>query len=208
MEIARHEVIAAGAEAILIRGVFLGIPSVFKVRKPKGYRLKELDEQLRRHRTMLEAKIMRDAKQAGVLCPAVLYVDLDEATIVMEHIPGLTLRNTLSSKNTLLLRDLGAMIGKLHSVGIIHGDLTTSNVILSRGRLYLIDFGLSFYSNRIEDQGEDIHLLYRCIDSTHPNIYHDGVSLFNKGYTEVRGAAAAPVLKRAGEIYSRGRYRA
>ncbi len=206
MEIAKCQVIAAGAEAILIKGMFLGIPSVFKVRRSKRYRVKELDEWLRKHRTVVEAKIMCDAKQAGVLCPAVLYIDLDKATIVMEYIPGQTLKTVLSRANVTLLRDLGAMIGKLHSTGIVHGDLTTSNVILSKGRLYLIDFGLSFYSKRVEDQGEDIHLFYRCMDSTHPEVYHDGIAAFNRGYAETRGDAAA-ILRRAYDIYLRGRYR-
>jgi len=208
LEIARHEVIASGAEAVLIKGLFLGIPSIFKVRRPKSYRMRELDELLRRSRTLTEAKVMCDAKQVGVSCPTVLYIDPDEATIVMEYIPGPTLRSILSEGNITLLRELGLMVGKLHSTGIIHGDLTTSNVILSRGRLYLIDFGLSFYSRRIEDQGEDIHLFYRCMDSTHPHLYDSGVALFNEGYTEARGEAAGAILKRASEIYSRGRYRA
>ena len=71
----------------------------------------------------------------------------------MERIDGTILKDALSS---VALKEAGRMVGHLHNAGIVHGDLTTSNMIIKNDRCYLIDFGLGYNSTEIEARGVDI----------------------------------------------------
>lgn len=206
-----EEIISIGAEAILIRTKLYGFTVIKKVRAPKSYRDSKLDEIIRYNRTITEAKIMIEAKTLGIPCPSIIEVDPHEGLIVMDYIDGPRLSDVLDK----LQRDylsytfytVGRYIGKLHENGIIHGDLTTSNMILHSDTVYLIDFGLSYYSHQLEDKGVDMHLFLRALESTH---YSLSIPLFNeviKGYSEVVGKSEANnVIKKIKEIRMRGRY--
>ncbi|MEL9998003.1 MAG: KEOPS complex kinase/ATPase Bud32, partial [Sulfolobales archaeon] len=138
--------IASGAEANLYKGRFLGYDVVVKHRVSKPYRDVKLDLMIRRDRTLTEAKIMLLAMSLGVRVPTVLYVDLENSIIVMEYVEGVLLRDYIGlvdeDVRRAYLELLGVYVGKLHKNDITHGDLTTSNVIVSsNGSLYIIDFG-------------------------------------------------------------------
>ncbi|MCD6340455.1 MAG: Kae1-associated kinase Bud32 [Desulfurococcales archaeon] len=207
------EVLAVGAEAVLMKGYFLGIEAVYKVRIPKPYRDHRLDLRLRRERTLTEAKLMVTAKRAGVNVPYILLIEPDAGVIIMEYLKGSLLKNIL---NTLpdpvmhkILKLVGAMVGRLHGGGIVHGDLTTSNIIIHRdtGEPYLIDFGLAKVSDDIEDRGVDIHLFLRSLESTHYVIKDKAYSYFLEGYGEVVGQEELnKVIDKVREIRLRGRY--
>jgi len=95
-------------------------------------------------------------------------------------------------------------VGKLHQGGIVHGDLTTSNMILTRGKICLIDFGLSFYEKTVEAQGVDVHVYFQTLESTHDQP-GELMEAFVAGYTRAYPQAEA-VLQRVKEIKARGRY--
>ncbi|MBS7288503.1 MAG: Kae1-associated serine/threonine protein kinase, partial [Candidatus Freyarchaeota archaeon] len=103
-----------------------------KERRPKLYRVKELDASLRRQRVSREVRLLHSAKKAGVPTPTVYLVDLESTSIVMDHVDGATLNDLIKEgkltceKLVELLRKVGMLIGKLHREGIVHGDLTTS----------------------------------------------------------------------------------
>src|SRR5436189_6227374 len=127
-----------GAEAELRRTEFLGRPAVDKVRVPKSYRLTELDDGLRRSRIRTEARLMAEARAAGVPVPVIYDIDLGGAKIVMEYVPGPTLKEVLDRGGPAGLevaREMGRVIGRLHRAGIVHGDLTTSNMLWRDGRI-------------------------------------------------------------------------
>lgn len=65
---------------------------------------------------------------------------------------------------------MGQMILRLHNVNIIHGDLTTSNMMISNDKLYLIDFGLAYTKPNAEDKAVDLYVLERAFVSTHPEL--------------------------------------
>ncbi len=204
--------IASGAEANLYRGVFLGLDVVVKYRVPKSYRDLAFDASVRRERTITEAKVMWMALRSGVRVPAVLYVDVDNAFIVMEYVEGSLLRDVLPSADEGLRKEwlelLGNYVGKLHLSNVTHGDLTTSNVLVTpEGVMYLIDFGLSRLSSELEDKAVDVHLLIRSIESMHYGMTKELVRHFLRGYSSVVGAGGAEaVMDKVREIRLRGRY--
>lgn len=186
---------AQGAEAIVeFKGDF-----VVKRRIPKRYRLQAIDIALRRERNKTEAKITSDARKSGVPTPIIF--DVDEFEITMEYIPGEQLKYILNEE---LSERIGVLVGRLHSAGIIHGDLTTSNMILSDNKIYFIDFGLAFYSQELEARGVDVHVLFQTFKSTHSD-YEKLVASFIKGYKS-SFKHAEEVLSRVKEIEARGRY--
>jgi len=187
--------IGRGAEAVIT----LEDDTVRKWRLPKSYRLAELDETLRRERTIREAKIISEARRCGVPTPIIR--DVSEYEIRMEHVIGPKIKDVI---NPELSKRAGEIVGKLHRCGIIHGDLTTSNMILSKDRIYLIDFGLAFHEKSVEAQGVDVHVYFQAVESTHDNS-DELIEAFKEGYIETYDGAGA-VLKRVEEIKARGRY--
>jgi len=187
--------IGRGAEAVIT----LENNVVKKWRLPKSYRLAELDERIRQERTLREARITSDARRHGVLTPIIS--DVSRFELQMEHIDGATLKDVINSE---LSEKAGVMVGKLHQGGIIHGDLTTSNMILVHGKICLIDFGLSFYERSVEAQGVDVHVYFQTLESTHDHS-EELIEAFKVGYTRTYPEATA-VLKRVTEIKARGRY--
>jgi Kae1-associated kinase Bud32 len=186
---------AQGAEAIVeFKGEF-----VIKRRLPKRYRVQAIDEALRRERNKIEAKITSDAKKYGIPTPIIF--DINDFEITMEYIPGKQLKYILNEE---LSEKIGALVGRLHSAGIIHGDLTTSNMILSDNKIYFIDFGLAFYSQELEARGVDVHVLFQTFNSTHAE-HEKLIASFIKGYKSAF-KQAEEVLARVKEIEARGRY--
>ncbi len=119
----------------------------------------------------------------------------------MERIYGSLLKDSLSPGH---LEEAGRTVGKLHTAGIVHGDLTTSNLIMREERCVLIDFGLSLASSEIEARGVDLHVLFQTLESTTDN-FSELKEAFTRGY-EHTFSGAAEVLGREREIEKRGRY--
>jgi Kae1-associated kinase Bud32 len=195
------QIIAKGAEAVL----FLDENgSLVKERIKKGYRLDAIDGPLRKRRTRSEAKLMREARRAGVLVPQIL--EERECKIEMEFIEGKKVRDALTDGNLEeICTKIGESAGRLHSFGIIHGDLTTSNMIISAKKLYFIDFGLGFQSKRIEDMAVDLRLLKQALDSTHYNMSEKAWKIILKAY-QINCSDASSVIRTLAEIGKRGRY--
>lgn len=189
------DIIASGAEAVITREG----DTITKTRILKRYRLPGIDEKLRRERTKAEAKLISEARRCGVPTPIIR--DVTDFEIKMEYIDGTALKNVITQE---LSEKTGELIGRLHTCGIVHGDLTTSNIIYKDEKLYLIDFGLAYLDKTLEARGVDIHVLFQTFESTHEN--HEGlIEAFTKGYRR-RAEFAEDVIKRVKEIESRGRY--
>jgi TP53 regulating kinase-like protein len=202
-------IIYRGAEADVMLGRWAGIKAVYKIRKPFPYRLAVLDRTIRGQRTAHEAQMIHDAKRAGVRTPYLYYVSPAEALIVMEYVEGERLKVLLDTADDRLAmaEAFGTAVGRLHVAGIMHGDLTTSNVIISDGGLVVIDFGLSLYSQRVEDHAVDLRLIKETLTGAHSKISVQAFSAFLEGYGRVVGAPrATAVRKKLAEIERRGRY--
>lgn len=199
-----REIIQRGAEAI----IYLREGKVVKERVSKGYRIAELDRRIRKGRTKGEAKLMERARNAGVGVP-VTGIEGD-FRLVMDRLEGDRLKDVLNSmerkERTEVCRKVGEIISKLHSGGIIHGDLTTSNMILSEGAVCLIDFGLGKFSEKVEDQAVDLFLLYEALKSTHFRFLEECWKGILKSYSRGYGKAKE-VAGRIEKIKKRRRYK-
>ena len=196
-----------GAEAQLYVDEYLGQPCLVKDRQPKTYRVKELDEKIRRERTKQECILLHRAKLAGVRTPLVFKVDRQGKRVFMEFVEGPRLKDALTAKNTGWCERLGKTAGKLHAAGIVHGDLTTSNVLLhNKAELVLLDFGLGYFSKRVEDQAVDLLVFKKTFEATHFDL-PQGWKAVCQGYAEACGQGAAErVFRQMEEIGERARY--
>ena len=204
--------IKKGAEASLYLEDWHNRKVIMKRRHPKRYRIPELDMMIRSQRTMHEPHIIHKAKEAGVPTPTIFMVDVAEANIIMEFVEGKQVKEVLdnvSKQERLTLCTLiGKLIGRLHNHGIIHGDLTTSNMILTpHGKVVFVDFGLSERSIELEPKGVDLHLMKRTLHSTHYKHAKDSFKAVMEGYAESVGPEETKkVTANIREIEKRGRY--
>ncbi len=181
---------------------------VLKYRLKKRYRHPEIDFRLRKYRTRREYRILEKLSSKDVKVPRPLFVDEDRGILIMEFIEGEKLSQILERVDFVAYsRVIGETLAKIHRNGIAHGDLTTSNMILApSGDLYFIDFGLSFFTSRIEDFAVDLHLLREAIESKHWRIYEKSWHVIIQAYLESFDKGDA-VLKHLEKVESRGRYK-
>jgi TP53 regulating kinase-like protein len=201
-----------GAEASLYLTEWHGRSVVVKVRIPKKYRPAALDEQIRTYRTAHEPQLMHEAKAAGVPTPLIYMVNVPEASITMEYVEGQQIKQLLNKapqgRRHELCVAIGELIGKLHRQGLIHGDLTTSNMILNpEDKIFFVDFGLGEKNFEVEAQGVDLHLMKRALQSTHYQFWEECFKNVMCGYSSVLGVETAEkVYEKIREIERRGRY--
>ncbi|WP_327053351.1 bifunctional N(6)-L-threonylcarbamoyladenine synthase/serine/threonine protein kinase [Halomicrococcus gelatinilyticus] len=193
-----------GAEAT----VTVGTERVVKRRLPKSYRHPELDERLRRDRTVLEARLTSDARRAGVPTPVVYDVDPVEGVIEFERVGDADLRDGLTADR---VRDVGRHLAAMHAAGLVHGDPTTRNVRVDGDLTYLIDFGLGYYTDDVEDYAMDLHVFDQSLAGTADDADRLRTA-FEAAYAEGEAAAGGigtadvTVLDQLREVEGRGRY--
>ncbi|MFX0018160.1 MAG: KEOPS complex kinase/ATPase Bud32 [Promethearchaeota archaeon] len=213
--ITKEKLIHKGAEASLIYGHWFGKEVIFKHRITKNYRIDQLDKKIRTIRTLNEARALIKVKEYKINTPQVYEIDTENSIIIMKYISGSKLKNlikTLSiSKKKEIFTKLGRIIAILHINGHIHGDITTSNIILTSSEdIFIIDFGLHDYSDSIEDKSVDLHLLKRVLISSHGDDFKLCFNAFLEGYElEYRDRGSNiynDIIKNISIIETRGRY--
>ncbi len=204
-----EKILYQGAEAIIVKAD----DSVVKKRVKKTYRLEKLDEKIGKLRTRGEGKMLKRASKI-IFVPEIKKIDENKKEIFMEFIQGKKLSEHLNSfqlkKQKRICRQVGESVAKLHNENLIHGDLTTSNMILKKsggkGEIYFIDFGLGFHSTKTEDKAVDLHLLRQALEAKH---FENWRALFKeilKSYSK-ENKQAEKVIKRLKRVESRGRYK-
>lgn len=225
------KIIAQGAEAKII----LSNGFIIKDRISKSYRIKEIDDKIRKQRTKAEKKLL---EKASKIINAPDPFPLEEFNkIKMPFVEGKKLSEHLDSfplnKQKEICKTIGQEIAKLHDAEIIHGDLTTSNMILTskicedkreknknpiveqkgkvkkRGdnnfQIFLIDFGLGYFSRKAEDKAVDLHLLKQALEAKHFKNWKELFGEVEKGYKDSK--ESAKVLERLKAVEKRGRYK-
>ena len=193
--------IAQGAEAKLFRDKNI----LIKERVKKSYRIPELDKKLRSSRTRREAKILEKLAAIQFPSPKLLQSN-DRDTIRIEFIEGKKLSDVLEKIDyKKYAREIGRKVALLHAHDIMHGDLTTSNIILGK-EVYFIDFGLSFLSSRIEDRAVDLHLFRQALESKHHSIWEVCFKEFCREYKK-HSDGADVILERLEQVEKRGRHK-
>jgi len=196
-----NDVISQGAEAIIYKRDGIAV----KDRIKKMYRLDAIDRRLRKQRTRSEANLLREARNVGVHTPKTFSVS--ESVIEMELIDGDVVKDILNEETIEdIVVKIGRNIASLHEYDIIHGDLTTSNMILKDSKMYFIDFGLGFHSNRQEDKAIDLYLLHHSIEATHWKILKKLWKILIDTYRS-NFSGADKVIKTLIQIEKRGRYK-
>lgn len=197
-----EKIIGTGAEAILIHKDGM----LVKKRIKKSYRIKELDEKLRKQRTKKESKLLEKASKL-IPVPKILKTDEKNKEIDMEFLEGKKLSEDLDNLTNAeeICLEIGKNIAKLHDKEIIHGDLTTSNMILSGDKVYFIDFGLGFESNKIEDKAVDLHLIKQALEAKHFKHYKKFFKAILEGYKISKHHDAT--INRLKAVEKRGRYK-
>ena len=200
-----QKIIAQGAEATIYK---IG-NKVAKERLPKKYRLEKLDTKIRTRRTKSEAKLMTKASEI-INCPKPLSLPKNSRILHMPYIPGKKLSEHLDALPTktanAVCKQIGKSIAKLHDNDIIHGDLTTSNMILdSKEQLWFIDFGLGFFSYKIEDKAEDLHLIHHALEAKHFENFETHWKNVISGYKTSKNSKL--VFERLKKVEARGRYK-
>jgi len=197
------KLLAKGAESNIYLSRLFDQKSISKIRIPKSYRQQFLDAAIRKQRTIHEARMLSIVKDMGLRTPFIYLVDTCRAEIVMEYINGINAKDALEEQ---ICFRMGQCVSVLHSNNIIHGDLTPSNFILGKD-LVIIDFGLAYHSNRIEDKAVDIRLLKEILNSMYPSdsiVYYES---FLKGYGKNdQCQGLKKILKTIEEIDFRRRY--
>ena len=191
-----------GAEAIVETIDWQGITVISKIRNRRGYRHPSLEKKLVVERLRSESRIMERLISEGISVPTIFSVNPAENSIIMEFIDGLTLERALRTDAfNSHLEDLANLLSKIHSLGVIHGDPTTSNFLV-KDRLYAIDFGLSSMSEDPEDRASDLRVFLESLDSHHSEI--NGREIFLSAYSKWEDSK--PVLEALKVLELRGRY--
>jgi Kae1-associated kinase Bud32 len=191
------KILQQGAEAIIYKDK----NKVIKHRIKKEYRINEIDEKLRKFRTKRESKVL---EKINVNKPRLISTNEKDMKIEMEFIKGDLLKDVfdkLKNRNEVCIK-VGEQIKQMHNQNIIHGDLTTSNMILKNNEVYFIDFGLSFFSDKVEDKAVDLHLLKQAIRAKHYKVFYESFEEIFKAYNPDK-----EFIKRFNEVESRGRYK-
>ena len=199
------KLIAQGAEA----KIFLEDGNILKQRFSKSYRIKEIDEKLRGTRTRREAKILQKLEAINFPAPRLISND-EKENLVIGKVDGKLVKDTLEKADyKQLCSEIGGKVAILHNNSIIHGDLTTSNMIQNSNdkKIYFIDFGLSFFSEKAEDKAVDLHLLKEGLESKHYRIWEECFKSALEAYKK-EAEKSRETLKRLAIVEKRGRYRA
>ncbi len=181
--------------------------AILKARKKKNYRNPSLDQRIRKQRTIRESEIISDVKSFGIHTPLIYYVDTKNCTILMQYVAGTLVSELSESKLVKGCSEIGRIVGIMHKNGIMHGDLTTSNFIVSNGKMFVLDFGLANKTKKPEDHAVDLRLFKEILTSAHVKIMNKSWSNFLKGYKTVVGSARfSKITNLVTVIESRGRY--
>jgi len=198
----KSKIIAQGAEAILIKEKNY----LLKKRINKGYRIKEIDEKLRKFRTRKETKLLQKVSK---MIPTAKVIDSSDKDmeIKMQFLEGEKLSDVLDKLPNAkeVCKKIGEQIAKLHDSEIIHGDLTTSNMIIKSDKVYFIDFGLGFESKNAEDKAVDLHLIKQALEAKHFDNFQRFFKEILEGYSISKNAKET--LKRLEKVEKRGRYK-
>lgn len=187
-----------GAEAVIF---IVDENTLLKDRVRKSYRIKLIDEFLRKTRTKNEVNLLRRASGAGVSVPSVF--ETEDYSFKMDYVKGEVLKNIVNNLNITelnkIFKQVGLQINALHHNNIVHGDLTTSNMILSNGSVFFIDFSLGSLSKKVEDKAVDLHLIKQALIAKHNKAWKTCFNTIIKQYKDEH------VLERLKSVEKRGR---
>lgn len=205
----QDRVIHIGAEAEVSLGHYLGLPAIRKVRRPRAYRHPDLDARLTKQRMTAEARMLSRLADSPLPTPDLLAYEESKGVMIQTLMSGGQLVDLLRMDGAPveeIMRACGGVIRQLHSLGGVHGDLTTNNMLWDEsGGVSLIDFGLSQWTTEVEKMGLDLQVISECLNASHPE-HDEALEWLFEGYLAAddlvyTGSDAPP--RRAAEVISR-----
>ena len=201
------KLINRGAEADVYSTMWDKKKAILKIRKVKSYRNSLLDQKIRKQRTTRESQIISQVKSFGISTPLIYFMDINKCSILMQYIDGKIVRDLKGNDIVKVCSEIGQIVGTMHKHGIMHGDLTTSNFILDKKKLFLIDFGLASRTEKPDDHAIDLRLFKEILNSAHAEVMEKSWKNFQKGYSKAVGMKySKKILNLVAVIESRGRY--
>ena len=201
------KLINRGAEADVHSTMWDKKKAILKIRKVKSYRNSLLDQKIRKQRTTRESQIISQVKSFGISTPLIYFMDINKCSILMQYIDGKIVRDLQGNDIVKVCSEIGQIVGTMHKHGIMHGDLTTSNFILDKKKLFLIDFGLASRTEKPDDHAVDLRLFKEILNSAHAEVMEKSWKNFQKGYSKAVGMKySKKILNLVAVIESRGRY--
>ena len=201
------KLINRGAEADVYSTMWDKKKAILKIRKVKSYRNSLLDQKIRKQRTIRESQIISQVKSFGISTPLIYFMDINKCSILMQYIDGKIVRDLQGNDIVKVCSEIGQIVGTMHKHGIMHGDLTTSNFILDKKKLFLIDFGLASRTEKPDDHAVDLRLFKEILNSAHAEVMEKSWKNFQKGYSKAVGMKySKKILNLVAVIESRGRY--
>jgi len=201
------KLINRGAEADVYSTMWDKKKAILKIRKTKSYRNSLLDQKIRKQRTSRESQIISQVKSFGISTPLIYFMDINKCSILMQYIDGKIVRDLKGNDIVKVCNEIGQIVGTMHKHGIMHGDLTTSNFILDKKKLFLIDFGLASRTEKPDDHAVDLRLFKEILNSAHAEVMEKSWKNFQKGYSKAVGMKySKKILNLVAVIESRGRY--
>ncbi|MBT3652126.1 MAG: Kae1-associated serine/threonine protein kinase [Euryarchaeota archaeon] len=187
-----------GAEAEVWRGSWMGQSAIRKQRRNRTWRHPDLDDRLGRRRMIAEARLLVRLYRSGLNVPLLLDCDMFDQQLVMSYVQGKPLIEILNDTSIPddevmeILKNTGQSIRMLHRQAVVHGDLSTNNIIItSENEAVLIDFGLARIEYETELFGIDLHVLFEILGASHPH-RKDAIEAVLEGYAaceEIYGPA-------------------
>ena len=181
------KLINRGAEADVYSTMWDKKKAILKIRKVKSYRNSLLDQKIRKQRTTRESQIISQVKSFGISTPLIYFMDINKCSILMQYIDGKIVRDLKGNDIVKVCSEIGQIVGTMHKHGIMHGDLTTSNFILDKKKLFLIDFGLASRTEKPDDHAVDLRLFKEILNSAHAEVMEKSWKNFQKGYSKAVG---------------------
>ena len=201
------KLINRGAEADVYSTMWDKKKAILKIRKVKSYRNSLLDQKIRKQRTTRESQIISQVKSFGISTPLIYFMDINKCSILMQYIDGKIVRDLKGNDIVKVCSEIGQIVGTMHKNGIMHGDLTTSNFLLDKKKLFLIDFGLASRTEKPDDHAVDLRLFKEILNSAHAEVMEKSWKNFQKGYSKAVGMKySKKILNLVAVIESRGRY--
>ena len=201
------KLINRGAEADVYSTMWDKKKAILKIRKVKSYRNSLLDQKIRKQRTTRESQIISQVKSFGISTPLIYFMDINKCSILMQYIDCKIVRDLKGNDIVKVCSEIGQIVGTMHKHGIMHGDLTTSNFILDKKKLFLIDFGLASRTEKPDDHAVDLRLFKEILNSAHAEVMEKSWKNFQKGYSKAVGMKySKKILNLVAVIESRGRY--
>ncbi|HIQ13195.1 MAG TPA: Kae1-associated serine/threonine protein kinase [Thermoprotei archaeon] len=203
------KLLSRNAESDIYLSNYLGTRVIVKKRIEKPYRDPELDLRIRILRTYREANILYQSHINNIPVPKLYLVSLKSTAIVYKYIQGQTLSYYLlenfSNDSLYFIHCMGKLMGKLHSINIVHGDPHPSNFIVSNKKIYVIDFGLAFVSSSVKDYAFDLDVVYRSFHYLTPDFANVSFDAFLNGYRNTYHNSDK-VIKLHAKVAKMGRY--